>query len=43
MIPGLQQAAANGLDSILNKETKLDRELKEIIKQKLHFYCTLIK
>ena len=30
-IPGLQQAAAKGLDSILHKESKLDKELKEII------------
>lgn len=31
VVPGLQQAAANGLDSILNKETKLDKELQHLI------------
>jgi len=30
--PGLQQAAARGFDEILNKESKLDKELAEIIR-----------
>jgi integrase len=32
IVPGLQQAAANNLDSILNKESKLNKELKELIR-----------
>lgn len=31
--PGLQQAAANGFDCIIPKETKLDKELDEIIEK----------
>lgn len=31
VVPGLQQAAANAMDNILNKETKLDEELKQLI------------
>lgn len=31
ILPGLQEAAAKGLDSILHKESKLDRELKELV------------
>jgi integrase len=30
IVHGLQQAAANGLDNILKKESKLEKELKEI-------------
>lgn len=30
IVPGLQQAAANGLDSILNKESKLDKEIGQL-------------
>ena len=31
--PGLQQAAANGFDNILSKESKLDEELKAILQK----------
>jgi len=30
--PGLQQAAANAFDDILQKESKLDKELSEILR-----------
>ncbi len=30
--PGLQEAAAKGFDNILNTESKLDKELKELVR-----------
>lgn len=33
IVPGLQAAAAEGLDNILSNETKLEKELKEIIQK----------
>lgn len=30
--PGLQEAAAKGFDNILNAESKLDKELKELVR-----------